>query len=161
VKKYAKKDNRPWVAFTLATRKSTIALNMFADAFAAYGTALSENAPVLVQGNIIRGADGPRVNVKECYALDAPVCRTCARSPGSCGPATPGPRAVPAQAARDDREASRATRGWSSPSSWRAAWRPVAEASAALSWRLTAPAFQELRSHPASPGSGSRQGRSS
>src|SRR5580698_8857924 len=35
VKKYAKKDNRPWVAFTLATRKSTVALNMFADAFGA------------------------------------------------------------------------------------------------------------------------------
>jgi DNA polymerase-3 subunit alpha len=29
---------------------------------------------------------------------------------------------------------------------------PVAEASAALSWRRSAPAFQELRSHPAVAG---------
>ena len=59
VKKYAKKDNRPWLAFTLATRNATIALNMFADAFASYGAVLAENAPVLVQGNIIRGRTVP------------------------------------------------------------------------------------------------------
>ena len=29
---------------------------------------------------------------------------------------------------------------------------PIAEASVALSWRLTAPLFQELRSHPAVAG---------
>ena len=65
-KKLAKKDNRPWAAFTLATRNASISLNMFADAFAAYGPALAENAVVLVQGNILAGNDGARINVKEC-----------------------------------------------------------------------------------------------
>src|SRR5207253_3107581 len=70
VKKLSKKDNRPWVAFTLATKKASVALNMFADAYAAYGTTLAENALVVVQGNILAGNDGTRINVKECYPLD-------------------------------------------------------------------------------------------
>jgi hypothetical protein len=61
-----------------------------------YGSVLAENAPVLVQGNIIRGADGPRVNVKECYPLDLAVSRT--RAPGHVAhqARAPGPRALPA-----------------------------------------------------------------
>src|ERR1019366_6122585 len=54
-KKYAKKDNRPWAAFTLATRNATIALNMFADAYAAFGPALAENAPGLLPGKVLPG----------------------------------------------------------------------------------------------------------
>src|SRR5690606_9156936 len=69
-KKLSKRDNRPWMAFTLGTRRASIPLNMFADAFAAYGGNLAENAPVAVLGTIMRGDDGARVNVKECYPLD-------------------------------------------------------------------------------------------
>jgi len=150
-KKYAKKDNRPWVAFTLATRGSTIPLNMFADAFASYGNSLADNAAVLVQGNIIRGADGPRVNVKECYPLDLAVARTVRRVTWIIRPKDPrleeflrliretivrepGDTRLEFAVLLDDGVA------------------PVAEASAALSWKLTAQRFQELRSHPAVAG---------
>ena len=68
-KKLAKKDNRPWMAFTLQTRHATIGLNMFADAFAAYGSTLTENALICVLGTIIVGQEGPRINVKEAYPL--------------------------------------------------------------------------------------------
>ena len=61
------------MAFTLATRTASVPLNLFADGFANYGTALAENALVLVQGNILAGNDGPRINVKECYPLDPQV----------------------------------------------------------------------------------------
>jgi len=151
VKKYAKKDNRPWVAFTLATKKATIALNMFADAFASYGTALAENAPVLVQGNLIRGADGPRVNVKECYALDGAVSRTVRRITWLVRPADPGLESF----LRKLREAIVMEQGDTRMEFailLEGGVAPVAEASAALSWRLTAPIFQELRSHPAVAG---------
>jgi DNA polymerase-3 subunit alpha len=151
VKKYAKKDNRPWVAFTLATRASTVSLNMFADAFAGYGSVLAENAPVLVQGNIIRGADGPRVNVRECYPLDAAVSRTVRKVTWLIRPGAP-----------ELGEFLHLLRGavTRDPGDTRMEFAvlldggvaPVAEASAALSWRLTAPAFQELRSHPAVAG---------
>ena len=145
-KKYAKKDNRPWAAFTLATRRSTIALNMFADAFASYGTVLAENAPVLVQGNIIRGADGPRVNVKECYALDAALCRTVRKVTWLLKPDNPHVdgflRALREAVVREQgdtrMEFALLVDGVAA----------VAEASAALSWKLRAPAFQELRAHP-------------
>lgn len=68
-KKLAKKDNRPWMAFSLQTRHATIGLNMFADAFAAYGANLAENALICVLGTIIVGQEGPRINVKEAYPL--------------------------------------------------------------------------------------------
>ena len=68
-KKLAKKDNRPWMAFSLQTRSATIGLNMFADAFAAHGHVLSENALICVLGTIIVGQEGPRINVKEAYPL--------------------------------------------------------------------------------------------
>ena len=151
VKKYAKKDNRPWVAFTLATRGSTVALNMFADAFASFGSVLAENAPVLVQGNIIRGADGPRINVKECYPLDLAVARTVRKVTWLVRPSAPELegflRRLRETVVRE-------------PGDTRMEFAvlldggvaPVAEASAALSWRLSAPAFQELRSHPAVAG---------
>jgi DNA polymerase-3 subunit alpha len=70
-KKLAKKDNRPWMAFSLQTRSATIALNMFADAFAAHGHALSDNALICVLGTIIVGQEGPRINVKEAYPLQS------------------------------------------------------------------------------------------
>jgi DNA polymerase-3 subunit alpha len=35
-KRLSKKDNRPWVSFTLATKNASVPLNMFADAFANY-----------------------------------------------------------------------------------------------------------------------------
>ena len=151
VKKYAKKDNRPWVAFTLATRNATIALNMFADAFAGYGTILAENAPVLVQGNLIRGADGPRINVKECYALDAAVSRTVRRVTWL---VRPGDAHLEAFLRKLRETVVR------EPGDTRIEFAvlleggvaPVAEASAALSWRLSAPVFQDLRSHPAVAG---------
>jgi DNA polymerase-3 subunit alpha len=151
VKKYAKKDNRPWVAFTLATRGSTVALNMFADAFASFGSVLAENAPVLVQGNIIRGADGPRVNVKECYPLDLAVARAIRKVTWLVRPGAPELegflrrlRETVVREPGDTRmEFAVVLDGGVAP---------VAEASAALSWRLSAPAFQELRSHPAVAG---------
>jgi DNA polymerase-3 subunit alpha len=151
VKKYAKKDNRPWVAFTLATRKSTIALNMFADAFAGFGPALAENAPVLVVGNIIRGADGPRLNVKECYALDLAVARAVRKVTWILRPEHPGLEAflrelreTVVREAGDTRiEFALLLEGGVAP---------IAEASAALSWRLTAPTFQRLRADPSVAG---------
>lgn len=68
-KKLAKKDNRPWMAFSLQTRGATIGLNMFADAFAAHGHVLAENVLICVLGTIIVGQEGPRINVKEAYPL--------------------------------------------------------------------------------------------
>jgi DNA polymerase-3 subunit alpha len=68
-KKLAKKDNRPWMAFSLQTRGATIGLNMFADAFATHGAVLAENALICVLGTIIVGQEGPRINVKEAYPL--------------------------------------------------------------------------------------------
>jgi len=151
VKKYAKKDNRPWVAFTLATRKATVSLNMFADAFASYGTALSENAPVLVQGNIIRGADGPRVNVKECYPLDAAVSKTVRRITWLIRPGDPNLESF-LRKLRETIVREQGDTRMEFAVLLEGGVAPVAEASAALSWRLTGAGFQELRSHPAVAG---------
>jgi len=150
-KKLSKKDNRPWAAFTLATRRASTPLNMFADAYAAYGQALAENAPVVVQGNIIAGSDGIRINVKECYALDAAV-------PGIIRKVTwllePNHPAVPEflgmlrETINKEPGDTRMAIGFLFEDRVSA----LADASPALSWKLTAPSFQRLRAHPAVAG---------
>jgi DNA polymerase-3 subunit alpha len=147
-KKLSKKDNRPWAAFTLATRAATLPLNMFADAYAADGARLAENALVLVQGNILAGNDGPRINVKECHPLDLALPALVRKVTWLLHPAHPE---VPAFLRRlrdtvnqqpgdtrlefafvfDDRVA------------------PIAEASGALGWKVSPATFQELSAHPA------------
>jgi DNA polymerase-3 subunit alpha len=69
-KKLSKKDNRPWAAFTLATKRLSLPMNMFSEAYEAYAHNLVAETPVLVQGNVLAGTDGVRLNVKECYPLD-------------------------------------------------------------------------------------------
>ena len=150
-KRFAKKDNRPWSSFTLATRKSTLPLNMFADAFENYGGVLGENVPVLVLGNIIVGQEGPRINVKECYGLEAAVSRAVKKvtwllhtdHPGvpdflaklrAALIAHPGDTLIEIGLLFEEHVAS------------------IAEASSALSWKLSAEVFQTLRAHPAVAG---------
>jgi DNA polymerase-3 subunit alpha len=151
VKKLSKKDNRPWVAFTLATRRASVTLNLFADAYAGYGHCLAENALVLLQGNILVGPEGARINVKECYPLDAQAANLVRKLTWLLHPDHPeltgflhdlrtvlntqtGDTRVEFAFVFEDRSA------------------PVAEASSALAWRLHAPTFQRLRAHPAVAG---------
>jgi DNA polymerase-3 subunit alpha len=150
-KKLSKKDNRPWAAFTLATRRATVALNMFADAFEVHGRNLVENAPVLVQGNIIQGNDGPRLNIKECYPLEPAVTGHVRKVTWLLHPEHPELidflrrlRAAVNAASGDTRlELAFVFDG-------RVA--PMADASPGLTWKLTSQSFQELRAHPAVAG---------
>jgi DNA polymerase III subunit alpha len=151
VRKFSRKDNRPWASFTLATHQSTVALNMFADAYAGFGPALAENAPVLVQGNVIRGSEGPRLNVRECYPLDAAVTRLVRRVTWLLRPDQPQIEQF-LRTLRETvvRETGDTRIGFAILLDGGAA--PVAEASQALSWRLTAPVFHALRAHPSVAG---------
>ena len=151
VKRLSKKDNRPWAMFTLATKKGSLGLNLFADGYEAYGKVLQENALVLVQGNIIHGQEGPRTNLKEIYPLDGQVAGIVKRVTWLLRPQHPelpgflqqlrqtldrqsGDTKVQLGFVFEDRVTS------------------IAETSTALAWKLNAPAFQKLRAHPAVTG---------
>ena len=150
-KKLSKKDNRPWMAFTLATRRASLALNMFADAFAAHGAVLAENALVLVQGNIIVNQEGARINVKECYPLDAQVASLVRKVIWLLRPDHPGlPDFLNDLRATLNRETGDARVEFAFAFGDRVS--PVAEASTALTWKVNAAAFQRLRAHPAVAG---------
>jgi len=150
-KKLSKKDNRPWMAFTLATRRASLALNMFADAFAAHGAVLAENALVLVQGNIIVNQEGARINVKECYPLDAQVASLVRKVIWLLRPDHPGlPEFLHELRATLNRETGDARVEFAFAFGDRVS--PVAEASTALTWKVNAAAFQRLRAHPAVAG---------
>jgi DNA polymerase-3 subunit alpha len=150
-KKLSKRDNRPWAAFTLVTRGATAALNMFADAYAAYASNLAENTPVVVLGNVIVGTDGARLNVKECYRLDSAVAPLVNQVTWLLKPDHPETTAF----LRELREIINRQ-----PGDTRMAFgfvvgdgvAPIAEASRSLSWRLSPAIFQELREHPAVAG---------
>ncbi|MBW7896819.1 MAG: DNA polymerase III subunit alpha [Opitutaceae bacterium] len=150
-KRLSKKDNRPWAAFTLATKSASIALNMFADAYERYAENLLAEQPVLVQGNIIVGQDGARVNVKECYPLENFITGIVKKVTWLLRPEHPE---VPAflRHLREtiDRRTGDTRVGIGFLFEDRVA--PLADASTALTWKLTAPVFQELRAHPAVAG---------
>jgi DNA polymerase-3 subunit alpha len=150
-KKLSKKDHRPWVAFTLATRRASLSLNMFADAFASYGQNLAENALVLVQGNIIVNQEGARINVKECYPLDVQVASQVKKVTWLLHPAHPGvPAFLHQLRATLNRQVGDTRVEFAFVFEDRIA--PIAEASTALTWKLHAPDFQLLRGHPAVAG---------
>ncbi len=150
-KKLAKKDNRPWVAFTLATKNASVALNMFADATASYGTVLAENALVVVQGNILAGNDGTRINVKECYPLDSFVGSAIRKVTWLLHPTH---RELPAflRLLRDTLNAQVGDTRVEFAFVFEDRAAPIAEASGALAWKLNAATFQQLRAHPAVAG---------
>ncbi len=150
-KKLSKKDNRPWVAFTLANRQGSLALNLFADAFASYGHHLGENALVLVQGNVLVNQEGARLNVKECYPLDAQVAALVKKVIWLLAPQHRDTTGF-LQQLRDtlNREVGDTRVEFAFVFEDRVA--PIAEASNALTWKLSAPSFQRLRAHPAAVG---------
>ena len=147
-KKLSKKDNRPWMAFTLATKRASVPLNMFADAFAAYGHHLVENAPLAILGTILKGDDGARINVKECYPLDSYVANHISRVTWLLKPThpeTPGFLQLLRQTLNKYVGDTRTSLGFV----FEDRFSPTAEASTALGWKLAGPVFQQLRSHPA------------
>lgn len=150
-KKLSRKDNRPWAFFNLSSKKATLSVNMYSEAFENYGKSLVENQPVAILGNVMRGDDGARLNVKECYPLDAHL-------PGAIREITwllqPDHKDLP-----DFLQKLRAAlNGASGDTRIRLAFlfegrvAPVAEIASSLNWRVSAPSFQELRRHPAVAG---------
>lgn len=147
-KRLSKKDNRPWASFTLATKKASVALNMFADAYANYGQNLGDNSVVLVQGNIIVGTEGPRINVKESYPLDAYVCSHVRKIMWLLNPAHPELSAF-LRALRKILDQQKGETRVELGFVFENRVAPIAETSTALAWKLNAATFQELRTHPA------------
>lgn len=150
-KKLSKKDNRPWMAFTLATKRASVPLNMFADAFATYGHHLAEDAALAVLGTILKGDDGARINVKEVYPLDSYVANQISRVTWLLRPEHPGVATFLEQLRELlNRHAGETRTSLGFLFEDRIA--PLAEISTALGWKVYGPAFQSLRRHPAVAG---------
>jgi DNA polymerase-3 subunit alpha len=150
-KRLSKRDNRPWAFFTLASKRATISVNMYADAYETYGKVLAENLPVVVLGSVMKGNDGARLNVKELYPLEGylggnirkvtwllqpehPDLPGFLRQLRSTLDAASGDTKVEMAFLFDDRVA------------------PIAETANSLKWRISPEAYQQLRNHPAVSG---------
>jgi DNA polymerase-3 subunit alpha len=150
-KKLSKKDNRPWAFFNLASKRATISVNMYADAYETYGKTLAENQPVVVLGTVMKGNDGARLNVKELYPLDAYVQNNIRKVTWAVRPEHPQlpdflkKLRTTIQAAGGEARVELAFL-------FENRVAPIAEAPASLNWRVSPVAFQELRSHPAVAG---------
>ena len=150
-KKLSRKDNRPWAFFNLASKRATISVNMYSEAFENHGKSLGENQPVVILGTVMRGTDGARLNVKECYPLDAYL-------PGAVRKVTwllhPDHRELPdfLQKLRAAINASGGETRVELAFVFEGRAAPIAETAPSLNWRVTPSAFQELRSHPAVAG---------
>ncbi len=148
VKKLSKKDNRPWAMFTLATKKINLPVHMYSDAYEIYANNLIPEAPVLIQGTILRGDDGARLNVKECYPLEPSITGHIKKvtwllnaAHSELGDFFKLLRAAVDKDYGDTRlELAFAFDGQVAP---------VAEVSNGLTWKVTPVHFQNLRKHPA------------
>ena len=150
-KKLSRKDNRPWAFFNFASKRATLSVNMYAEAFENYGKNLAENQPVVILGNVMRGDDGARLNVKECYPLDSylpGVVRkvTWLLQPGH--PELPGFLQQLRTTINGAGGESRVELAFLFED--RAA--PIAEVASSLNWRVAPEPFQALRQHPAVAG---------
>ena len=150
-KKLSKKDNRPWAAFTLATKSVPLPMNMFSDAYEDYARHLVTEAPVLVQGNLLAGNDGVRINVRECYPLDLAVANLVRKVTWLLHPDHPElPDFLRLLRATVDANYGDTRLEFAFVFEDRIA--PFADASAGLGWKLTPALFQQLRAHPAVAG---------
>ena len=147
-KRLSKRDNRPWAFFNLSSKRATLSVNMYADAYETYGKLLAENLPVAVLGSVMRGEDGARLNIKEVYPLESQIPGNIKRITWLVKPDHPDlpdflRKLRPAlEAASGD---TRTELAFVFPD--RIA--PIAELSQALKWRVNPTVFQELRQHPA------------
>jgi DNA polymerase-3 subunit alpha len=146
-KKLSKKDNRPWAFFNLASKKATISVNMYADAYEKYGPVLAENQAVVILGTVMKGNDGARLNVKELYPLDGYL--------GNIRKVTwlltPEHEELP-DFLRQLRTTLNAASGDTKVEMaflFENRVAPIAEVAGALKWRIVPDAFQRLRAHPA------------
>ena len=150
-KRLSKRDNRPWAFFTVATKRATISVNMYADAYETYGKLLAENLPVVILGSVMKGNDGARLNVKELYPLEGYLGGNIRKVTWLLSPehaelpsflrklrttldAASGDTKVEMAFLFEDRVA------------------PIAETANSLKWRITPEAYQQLRNHPAVAG---------
>ena len=151
IKKLAKKDNRPWFAFTLSTRKASLPLNMFADATAKWGPNLAENAQVAVLGNIIVNQEGARINVKECRPLEAYVMSNVKRVTWLLHPDHKQLHDF-LRTLRTILDKNVGETKTSLGFLFEDRITALSDVSGALGWKLTPAKFQELRAHPAVAG---------
>ena len=124
---------------------------MYADAYETYGKTLAENLPVVLLGSVMRGNDGARLNIKEVYPLDAYVPGNIRRVTWLLHP----DHADTADFLQRLRKAIDAANGDTKIEIaflFDGRIAPIAETSFALKWRVTGPAFQQLRNHPACAG---------
>ncbi len=150
-KKLAKRDNRPWVAFNLATKEASIALNMFSDAYEEYGETLGENVPVVILGTVMVRDDGARINVRETYPLAAYVAQNVKRVTWLLKPDNPeNEEFMTSLRPILDARGGRTSTSFGFLGENRAA--AIADVSTALDWTLTGEIFQTLRAHPAIAG---------
>jgi len=147
-KKLSRRDNRPWSPFNLATKRATVPVNMYADAYAEYSKYLVENAPVVLLGTVLRSPDGARLNVKECYPLEGAL-------PGIIKKITWVLRPDDATAPDFIKKLRAAinTSGGDTRVELAVMFDDgatlIAEVANSLTWRVSAEKFQEFRSHPA------------
>lgn len=69
-KKISRRDNRPWATFQVGTRKSTIPVNLFAEAYSKSQNTLKEGNLVLLRGTVLNREDDVRLSVESVRSLE-------------------------------------------------------------------------------------------
>lgn len=63
-KRISKKNNRPWLAFTLSTKDTRYDLQLFSDNFEKFGSLVQEGSLVIIEGTIRKTENGYNLNIQ-------------------------------------------------------------------------------------------------
>ena len=63
-KRISKKNNRPWLAFTLSTKEVRYDLQLFSDNFEKFGSLVQEGSLIIVEGTVRKTAEGYSLNTQ-------------------------------------------------------------------------------------------------
>ncbi|MBL4576062.1 MAG: DNA polymerase III subunit alpha [Opitutaceae bacterium] len=73
VKKLARKDNRPWAFFNLATKTGTVQINCYSNAYEDCGNNLINESVVLVSGSVFKNEEGIRFTAQDVQPLRSQI----------------------------------------------------------------------------------------
>ena len=126
-------------------------MNLFSEAYEEYAKNLVAETPVLVQGNVLGGTDGVRINVRECYPLDQTVTSLVKKITWLLYPDSPDLAAF-LRLLRGTVDGNYGDTRLEFGFVFEGRIASFAEVSAGLGWKLVPADFQRLRAHPAVAG---------
>ena len=150
VKKLARKDNRPWAFFNLATKTGTLQINCYSNSYEECGHNLVNESVVLVSGSVFKNEEGIRFTAQEIQPLKNQISSLITQVTWLLNPGNEADAFINELYSLVDSQFgdTRIRVGFVDETGYAA----MAETAASLTWRIDPATFSRLRAMPAVAG---------